>query len=214
MGGKCTQTSITGASPVSNLTALPSILFTRLLLAPDAGEGALDLLLEAGDQFAVGGHQRLLGFDLRYDHLLRGERWEGELEVQNIGFRDVWILPRAVCDRLPVVFRRYKNRVQKVGTHSRRWKQRSHRLVVRRFNFKNASSSNLIEASIHRNKDGSNREDAEMGIAQGLWRYLFIGRSNRAVSEVESLYPRDCPVLEIVSATARGRRPRFCSEES
>ena len=31
--------------------------------APDAGEGGLDLLLEAGDQFAVGGDQRLLGFD-------------------------------------------------------------------------------------------------------------------------------------------------------
>ena len=41
--------------------------------APDAGEGGLDLLLEAGDQFAVGGHQRLLGFDLRHDGTLRGE---------------------------------------------------------------------------------------------------------------------------------------------
>ena len=44
--------------------------------APDAGEGGLDLSLEAGDQFAVGGHQRLLGFDLGHDGLLRGERWD------------------------------------------------------------------------------------------------------------------------------------------
>ena len=40
----------------------------------------MDLLLEAGDQFAVGGHQRLLGFDLRHDGLLRGEGWEGDLK--------------------------------------------------------------------------------------------------------------------------------------
>jgi hypothetical protein len=32
----------------------------------------LDLLLEAGDQFAVGGHQCLLGFDLGDDGLLGG----------------------------------------------------------------------------------------------------------------------------------------------
>ena len=48
------------------------------IFAPDAGEGGLDLLLEAGDQFAVGGHQRLLGFDLGHDGLLRGEGWEGD----------------------------------------------------------------------------------------------------------------------------------------
>lgn len=35
--------------------------------APHAGEGGLDLLLEAGDQFAVGGDQRLLSFDLGDD---------------------------------------------------------------------------------------------------------------------------------------------------
>ena len=46
--------------------------------APDAGEGGLDLLLEAGDQFAVGGDQRLLGFDLGDDGLLGGEGWEGD----------------------------------------------------------------------------------------------------------------------------------------
>ena len=53
----------------------------RLVLAPDAGEGGLDLLLEAGDQFAVGGDQRLLGFDLGDDGLLRGEGWEGDLDM-------------------------------------------------------------------------------------------------------------------------------------
>jgi hypothetical protein len=41
-----------------------------LLFAPDAGEGGLDLLLEAGDQFAGGGDQCLLGFDLGDDSLL------------------------------------------------------------------------------------------------------------------------------------------------
>ncbi len=40
---------------------------------PNAGEGGLDFLLEAGDQFAVGDHQRLLGFDLGHDGLLRGK---------------------------------------------------------------------------------------------------------------------------------------------
>ena len=48
---------------------------------PDAGEGGLDLLLEAGDQFAVGGDQRLLGFDLGDDGLLRGEGWEGDCSL-------------------------------------------------------------------------------------------------------------------------------------
>ena len=38
--------------------------------APDAGEGGLDLFLKAGDEFAVSGHQRLLGFDLCHDGLL------------------------------------------------------------------------------------------------------------------------------------------------
>ncbi|OGS90063.1 MAG: hypothetical protein A2061_09760 [Gallionellales bacterium GWA2_59_43] len=41
--------------------------------APDAGEGGLDFLLDAGDQLAVGGDQRLLGFDLGDDGLLGGE---------------------------------------------------------------------------------------------------------------------------------------------
>ena len=46
----------------------------RFVFAPDAGEGGLDLLLKTGDQFAVGGDQRLFGFDLGDDGLLRGER--------------------------------------------------------------------------------------------------------------------------------------------
>ena len=50
----------------------------RRLFPPDAGNGGLDLVLEAGDQLAVGGDQRLLGFDLRHDRLLRGEGWEGD----------------------------------------------------------------------------------------------------------------------------------------
>ena len=44
------------------------------IFVSDAGAGGLDLLLEVGDQVAVGGDQRLLGFDLRHDGLLRGER--------------------------------------------------------------------------------------------------------------------------------------------
>jgi hypothetical protein len=47
------------------------------LLAPDAGEGGLYLLLEAGDQFAVGGDQRLLGFYLGDDFFLGFKRREG-----------------------------------------------------------------------------------------------------------------------------------------
>ncbi|MBK7012052.1 MAG: hypothetical protein IPH43_04795 [Xanthomonadales bacterium] len=43
-----------------------------LVLTPDAARG-LDLLLEAGDQLAIGGDQRLLGFDLGDDGLLRGD---------------------------------------------------------------------------------------------------------------------------------------------
>ena len=35
----------------------------------------MDLSLEAGDQFAVAGHQRMLGFDLGHDGLLRGDGW-------------------------------------------------------------------------------------------------------------------------------------------
>lgn len=55
-------------------------IFHRLILQtelsvfpPNAGEGGLDFLLEAGDEFAVGGDQPLLGFDLRHDRLLRCE---------------------------------------------------------------------------------------------------------------------------------------------
>jgi len=48
------------------------------VLLPNAGKGGLNLLLEAGDQFAIGGDEDLLGFDLGDDFLLRGEGWEGE----------------------------------------------------------------------------------------------------------------------------------------
>jgi hypothetical protein len=41
----------------------------------------MDLLLEAENQLAVGGDQRLLGFDLGDDGLLRGEGWEGNPEL-------------------------------------------------------------------------------------------------------------------------------------
>ncbi len=47
---------------------------------PNAGEGGLDFFLEAGDQFAVGGHQRLLGFDLHNDLLLCGEGRERDFK--------------------------------------------------------------------------------------------------------------------------------------
>ncbi len=36
----------------------------------------MNFFLEAGDQFAVGGDQCLLGFDLGDDGLLRSEWWE------------------------------------------------------------------------------------------------------------------------------------------
>ncbi|MDA1054694.1 MAG: hypothetical protein O3C40_30065, partial [Planctomycetota bacterium] len=45
---------------------------------PDAGEGGGDLLLEPLDQFAVGGDQTLLGFDLQHDLLLRRQRRDGD----------------------------------------------------------------------------------------------------------------------------------------
>jgi len=68
------------------------------LLAPDAGEGGLDLLLEAGDQFAVGGDQRLLYFDLGDDGFLRGERWRGivasfRLRIGSCG----WAAPETIA---------------------------------------------------------------------------------------------------------------------
>ena len=42
----------------------------RCLVSPDAGEGGLDLALETGDEFAVGGDEGLLGFDFGDDGLL------------------------------------------------------------------------------------------------------------------------------------------------
>lgn len=52
--------------------------------ARDAGKGGLNLLLEAGDQFAVAVDQGLLGFDFSDDSLLGGEGWEGYLEITNL----------------------------------------------------------------------------------------------------------------------------------
>lgn len=51
-----------------------SLKIGGFLFAPDAGERGLDFSLEAGNQFAVGGDQCLLGFDLGDDGLLHG-RW-------------------------------------------------------------------------------------------------------------------------------------------
>src|SRR6185436_5638750 len=59
------------------------------LFAPDSGEGGLDLPLETDDQFAVGGDQRLLGFDLGNDGLLCGEGREGDWVFQYFARRDV-----------------------------------------------------------------------------------------------------------------------------
>ena len=43
-------------------------------LGPDAGDGGLDFLFEALDQFAIGGDEGLLGFHLGDDVLLNFER--------------------------------------------------------------------------------------------------------------------------------------------
>ncbi len=47
------------------------------LVTPDPGESVLNFLLEASDQFPVGGDQRLLGFDLGHDGSLCDEGREG-----------------------------------------------------------------------------------------------------------------------------------------
>ena len=63
----------------SHARILPGV--RRFFLAPDAGQRSLDFLLEAGDQFAVGGDQRLLCFDLCDDGLLGGEGREGDGQI-------------------------------------------------------------------------------------------------------------------------------------
>ena len=50
------------------------------LISLDAGKGGPDLLLKTGDQFAVGGYQRLFGFDLDDHGLLRGEGWDRDFD--------------------------------------------------------------------------------------------------------------------------------------
>src|SRR4030067_168639 len=49
--------------------------------APHTGESGLNLFLKAGNQFAVGGDQRLLGFDLGDDGALRGDGREGDFDL-------------------------------------------------------------------------------------------------------------------------------------
>jgi|GEM_PF-5885595 len=57
------------------------VIFARQAFTPPhAGQRGPDFLLEAGDQFAVGVDQRLLGFDFGDDGLLGGEGWEGDFE--------------------------------------------------------------------------------------------------------------------------------------
>lgn len=53
---------------------MPLVCISIIVLPPDTGERGLDFLLEAGKQFAVGIDQRLLGFDLDDDGLLRGDK--------------------------------------------------------------------------------------------------------------------------------------------
>lgn len=48
---------------------------------PNPIDGGFDLGLEAGDQFAIGIDQRLLGFDFGNDGALGGERREGDSEL-------------------------------------------------------------------------------------------------------------------------------------
>jgi hypothetical protein len=61
----------------------------RNCLAQNTGRRGLNLGLEAGDQLAVGGDQRLLAFDLADDGLLGGEGREGNLELPNLIGRQI-----------------------------------------------------------------------------------------------------------------------------
>jgi hypothetical protein len=60
-------------------------------VAPDAGEGGLDFLLHAGDQFAVGRHQGLLGFDLGDDRSLGCEGRKGEFKRRESLACNLWL---------------------------------------------------------------------------------------------------------------------------
>ena len=59
----------------------------------------MDLLLEARNQFTVGVDERLLGFDLGDDGLLRGEGWERNLEFVENALGKISNV-RALTDRL------------------------------------------------------------------------------------------------------------------
>src|SRR3989338_1441340 len=65
------------------LLILSLSLSLRCFLAPNTGNGGLDLFFEAFDQFAVCGDQCLLGFDFGDDGLLGGEGWEGNWNTLN-----------------------------------------------------------------------------------------------------------------------------------
>ena len=54
--------------------------------APNASDGLLNLLFEAGDEVVVGGDQRQLGLDFGDNGLLGFERWKGDFMCLNNGF--------------------------------------------------------------------------------------------------------------------------------
>ena len=85
--------------PLYKVSNIPLIVCSQLF-PPDAGEGGFNFLLEAGDKFAVGRHQRLLGFDLRHNRLLRGERWEGDWIGGEVFCVDVRLADCATCELL------------------------------------------------------------------------------------------------------------------
>lgn len=52
--------------------------------------------MEAVDQFAVGGDESMLGFDLCDDLLLGGEGWEGNLNPSNVSHFDASLIDGAL----------------------------------------------------------------------------------------------------------------------
>lgn len=86
---------------MSTILLLASLFCTYAwFFPPYSRERGLDLLLEAGDQFAVGGDQRLLGFDLGtawlFGRLIVVERPRASnlLVERNIAFE----LHNRICD--------------------------------------------------------------------------------------------------------------------
>ena len=70
-----------------------------LVFAPDPGDCGLNFLLEALDQFAVGGDQRLLGLDLGDDGLLGGRVRICAIRYANPTSRRVASISPANCSR-------------------------------------------------------------------------------------------------------------------